>query len=106
MRKYLLFVCTLLITGLIGQVSAQTQVTGQITDAADGTPLPGVSIVQKGTTVGTTSGIDGNYTINVPANATLVFSFVGYASQEVPVNGQSSISIQLGEDIASSRKLW
>lgn len=65
-----------------------------------GEALPGVSIIIKGTTTGTITGIDGDYTLNVPnKNSTLVFSYMGFQTQEVPVNGQTSININLTEDI-------
>jgi len=71
------------------------QVKGVVTSADDGQPIPGVSVVVKGTTNGTTTDIDGNYTVNAPGHATLVFSFVGMTSQEVQVNMQSSINVVL-----------
>ena len=73
---------------------AQNTVSGKITDA-DNNPLPGASVIEKGTTNGTTSDFDGNYSLNVGANATLVFSFVGYQSKEVTVNDQSVINVSL-----------
>lgn len=75
---------------------AQT-ITGTVT-SNDG-PLPGVSIVVKGTTQGTETDFDGNYSINnVPSDAVLVFSFVGYTTKEVSMNGQSTIDVKLEED--------
>ena len=53
-------------------------INGTVTDIRDGSPLPGVSIVVKGTTTGTASNLDGQYTLTVPEDATLVFSFIGY----------------------------
>ncbi|MEX0288224.1 MAG: SusC/RagA family TonB-linked outer membrane protein [Flavobacteriaceae bacterium] len=77
---------------------AQAQdVSGTVTDANG--PLPGASVVVKGTTNGTQTDFDGNYTIsNVDSNATLVFSYIGYATQEIAVNGQSTINVVLQED--------
>lgn len=76
---------------------AQNTVTGTIT-AEDG-PLPGVSVLVKGTTIGTVADFDGNYSIDVPANGTtLVFSYLGYAKQEAEINGRSTINIILQED--------
>jgi len=73
-------------------------ITGKITDSA-GEPLPGVTVVVKGTTTGTTSNIDGSYTLpNVSAKSILVFSFVGMATQEVEVGTQSKISVILAAD--------
>ncbi|WP_461637194.1 SusC/RagA family TonB-linked outer membrane protein [Labilibaculum euxinus] len=70
-------------------------VTGLVTDANDGMGIPGVSVVVKGTTVGTTTDIDGNYTLTVNANATIIYSFVGYRSQEIVVGSQSQINVIL-----------
>ncbi|WP_320018363.1 TonB-dependent receptor [Labilibaculum manganireducens] len=70
-------------------------VTGLVTDANDGMGIPGVSVVVKGTTVGTTTDIDGKYTLSVDANATIIYSFVGYRSQEIVVGSQSQINVIL-----------
>ncbi|HYF70040.1 MAG TPA: TonB-dependent receptor [Ohtaekwangia sp.] len=80
---------------------AQTSVTGRVTSGEDGTGLPGVSIVEKGTTNGTVSDAEGNYSITVAENAVVVFSFVGFASQEVAVNGRNNISIVLQPDVTA-----
>lgn len=66
----------------ITSASAQVMVTGTVTTSEDGSPLPGVSIVVEGSTVGTISDIDGKYQIDVPEGATLQFSFVGYKTQQ------------------------
>lgn len=78
------------------QASAQTKVTGTISDA--GGPIPGANVNLKGTKNGVSTGFDGTYTINVPSNGVLVFSFIGLKSQEVAVNGQSQINVKLEED--------
>lgn len=73
-------------------------IKGKVTDEK-GLPLPGVSIVVKGTTVGITSDFDGNYTLEIPDEAqVLVFSFVGMKKQEVAINGQTSINVTLAEE--------
>lgn len=69
-------------------------INGQITDET-GMPVPGASIFVKGTQNGTSSDIDGNYQISAGPNATLVYSFVGYATQEVVTGGRTSINVQL-----------
>jgi iron complex outermembrane receptor protein len=74
----------------------QNTVSGKVTDAS-GTPLAGVNIVEKGTTNGTTSDFDGNYTININDNSTLVFSYIGFATQEVATAGKSNINVKLSE---------
>ena len=74
-------------------------VTGKITDPG-GQPLPGVTIVVKGTTQGTITNTDGEYTItNIPEDATLVFSFVGMRTQEVVVGSQVNINVVMEEDV-------
>jgi TonB-linked SusC/RagA family outer membrane protein len=76
----------------------QKSMTGKVSDSS-GAPLPGVSVVVKGTTNGTITDADGKYTISsVPANATLLFSFVGMKSQEIIVNGKSTIDVTLLEE--------
>ncbi|MGC4101215.1 SusC/RagA family TonB-linked outer membrane protein [Ferruginibacter sp.] len=74
---------------------AQTAVTGKVTDSKDGSPLPGVTVTVKGTATATRTGADGSFSINAPANATLIFSSVGFARIEMPVNSRSSIAISL-----------
>ncbi len=75
------------------------KVTGKVTDAS-GTPLPGVNIVEVGTTNGTVTDLDGNYSITVSTeDAVLSFSFVGYLTEEMEVGGQTSIDLTLVEDI-------
>lgn len=77
------------------------QVTGTVTDES-GEPLPGVSILEKGTTNGTVTDLDGNYKISVASDeAVLVFSFIGMASQEVPVGSQSTLNVELTSNTES-----
>ncbi len=74
------------------------QVRGRVTDGT-GSPIPGVNVLVQGTTVGTVSNLDGQYQLALPQNAqSLVFSFIGYASQEVPIYG-AEINVTLEEDI-------
>ncbi|MFI2743212.1 SusC/RagA family TonB-linked outer membrane protein [Zhouia sp. PK063] len=73
-------------------------ITGTVKDAKTGEVLPGVNILEKGTTNGTTTDFDGNYSITVGADAVLVFSYIGYASKEVPVKGQTTINVSISED--------
>ncbi|MBC8768360.1 TonB-dependent receptor [Arenibacter sp. BSSL-BM3] len=77
---------------------AQTTVSGTVSDEQN-VPLPGATVLEKGTKNGTTTDFDGNFTIQVAdANATLAVSFLGYATSEIPLNGQSNVSISLQED--------
>ncbi|MGC3945421.1 MAG: carboxypeptidase-like regulatory domain-containing protein [Chryseolinea sp.] len=77
---------------------AETIVTGTVTEA-DGTALPGVNVVVRGTTRGAVTDQDGKFSISVDSNNDiLVFSFIGYVTQEVPLNGQTTLSITLASD--------
>ena len=78
------------------------QVSGTVTAEADGGALPGVNVLVKGSSTGTVTDIEGNYSINVPnEDDILVFSSIGYIAQEVPINGRSVIDIALAEDVQS-----
>jgi TonB-linked SusC/RagA family outer membrane protein len=80
------------------QTQQQIRVTGKVTDSS-GAPLPGVSVVVKGTTQGTITNANGNYSmINIPSDVPLVFSFVGMRTEEVLVNGRTSINITMQEE--------
>ena len=74
------------------------KVTGRITDTENGSGIPGVTVLVKGSATGSNSDGNGNYSISVPGNATLVFSFVGYTTQEVAVGNRTSVNIGLGAD--------
>ncbi|GAB3818466.1 SusC/RagA family TonB-linked outer membrane protein [Pontibacter rugosus] len=80
----------------VNAVQEQT-VRGTVTDGA-GTPLPGVAVVVKGTTRGTSTDLNGTFTIAVPANATLVFNYLGFTTQEVPVGNQANLNITMQTD--------
>ncbi len=83
---------------LTNQLSQQITVNGKVTDSG-GAPLPGVTIVVKGTTNGTVTNSDGEFALpNVPDDAILQFSFVGMASQEIAVNGQTEINVTMEEE--------
>lgn len=81
-------------------------VTGTVTVEPDLMPVPGVNVLVKGTSQGTVTDIDGNYRLSVPnEDDTLTFSYVGYASQEVPVNGQTTIDVTLSEDVGQLEEI-
>lgn len=80
---------------------AQAQVKGTVTSQEDGMPLPGVSVIVSGTTQGTATDFDGNYVLeNVDKNATLVFSYVGFKTQQIQISGRSVIDVVLEIDAA------
>lgn len=79
--------------------TAAFRVTGKVVDS-DNSPLPGVNILLKGTSTGTTSDVNGQYAVEVPdGTATLVFSFIGFASQEVAVNNRTVVDVVMQADI-------
>ena len=82
-------------------VQAQTvQITGKVTLAEDGSPIPGVAIVVKGTTIGTSTDFDGNYTLAVSKDATaLLFSYVGMKTQEVAIAGKTVLNVAMEPDV-------
>lgn len=82
----------------IHQIAQQSSTIKGVVKDQKGEPLIGVSIVVKGTTNGTASDFDGNFTLDVPDNSTLVFSFIGFKSQEVRYTGQKTLNIVLAED--------
>jgi TonB-linked SusC/RagA family outer membrane protein len=83
------------------QVYAQEfSVTGKVTSSKEGTTLPGVTVMIKGTSQGSITDIDGNYKISVPSkDAVIIFSYVGFIKQEVPVNGRTTVNIALETDV-------
>src|SRR5690606_28570354 len=100
MKRFLLFLLPLLLWSTAW--AQETQVTGTVISAEDGLPVPGVNIVVEGTTRGTTTDIDGKYSIVLgPDENTLVFSFVGFKTVTVEVNGRSTIDITLESDVTA-----
>lgn len=79
---------------------ADVTITGTVKDA-NGEPIPGVTILLPGTTTGTTTDLDGKYSISVPEGSNLVFSFIGFETQKIPINDKSVIDVVLTEDTAS-----
>ena len=85
-------------TGASVRAAHGPDIRGRVTDRT-GAAIPGVSVLVKGTNRGTTANANGEYVINAPGNATLVFSFVGYVSQEIAVGDRSQVDISLAEDV-------
>jgi TonB-linked SusC/RagA family outer membrane protein len=101
MKKLLSIILFLLCVGLV-DVEAQAQtVTGKVTSADDGQPLPGVTVKIKGSNTGTQTGVDGGYRITASSSQVLVFSFIGSVSQERTVGTSNVINVQLGSDARS-----
>lgn len=95
--KLFLAISVLLCTS--GIYAQEVIVKGVVTGAKDNVTMPGVNVSVKGTTTGTITDIDGNYSIKASANNVLVFSFIGYSTQEVKVAGQTEINILLNENL-------
>lgn len=87
----------LVIFGLLSALAQEKAVSGKVVDQ-NNLPLPGATILIKGTTAGTTTDFEGNYTVTVSQGATLVFSFVGYVTKEITVSSGNTISVTLLED--------
>lgn len=98
-KKALFYLIGILIFGLqINSIHAQdaNTVSGVVTDASSGESLPGVNIVIGGTAIGTSTDLDGNYSIDVNSlQDTLMFSFIGYQTQQIPINGRSEIDVAM-----------
>jgi TonB-linked SusC/RagA family outer membrane protein len=77
---------------------ALLDITGTVIDKEDNSPLPGVTVMLKGTTTGTVTDIDGIYTIKAPDDGTLVFSYIGMQTQEVAINGRTSVELSMTAD--------
>ncbi|KAF5056218.1 TonB-dependent Receptor Plug Domain protein [anaerobic digester metagenome] len=80
-----------------GAAAQNSTLKGTVKDIT-GTPLIGVNVIQKGTTNGTVTDVDGNFSINVPANATIVFTYIGFSAQEVVWDGASAMNVVMHED--------
>src|SRR5690606_1865249 len=96
--RYTFTYCLLFMVAFLSAPAfAQEQITvqGTVVDSLDGLGIPGVSVFIKGTTQGTQTDLDGNYSIVAPSNATLTFSFISYGRQETPVNSSTSMNVRL-----------
>jgi TonB-linked SusC/RagA family outer membrane protein len=87
------------------EVFQERTITGTVTSEEDNFGLPGVSVIVKGTSVGTVTDIEGAYTLGVPNNSTLVFSYVGFVSEEVVVGNQSVVDIVLAPDLTQLEEI-
>lgn len=86
--------------GSVPALAQDVEVEGTVVDAADGTPLPGVNIVEAGTQNGTITNAGGEFSLTVSSpQATLVFTFVGFQEKRVPVDGQSTLRVELQEQV-------
>ena len=99
MKRKLLFSLLFSLCAIVS-VFAQRTVDGTVTSNDDGSPIPGVNVVLKGTTTGTTSDLDGNYRLTVPdEGGVLIFSFIGLVSQEVEIGARTTIDVSMTSDV-------
>ncbi len=101
-RKILLI---MLLLGVVFTGKGQIRISGVVTDATDGSTLPGVTIRVKDTTQGTTTDIEGRYQITASEDAILVFTFIGMIPREVPVEGRTVINIALSPDVTTLQEV-
>ncbi|MDX1639307.1 MAG: carboxypeptidase-like regulatory domain-containing protein, partial [Balneolaceae bacterium] len=98
----------LMVWGSVFSVQAQNDATvsGTVTEAGTGEPLPGVNVIVRGTTIGASTNAEGNFELTVPSlQDTLVFSFVGFQTQQVPINGRTEINVELQTEAVSGEEL-
>src|SRR6187551_2759820 len=99
--KRILLVCLTAVFALASSAvwAQERTVTGRITSAEDGSPLPGVNVVLKGTTNGTVTDVSGAYTLKVPAEGgVLIFTFIGLTSQEAEIGSRASVDVSMKQD--------
>jgi TonB-linked SusC/RagA family outer membrane protein len=98
MKKFLLTCFTLAIA--LYSMAQQRTISGTVTSSEDGSSLPGVNVLLKGTTTGTATDADGKFSLAIPSSdGTLVFSFIGLEAKEVPIGSQTVINVSLASDI-------
>ncbi|MDW7691416.1 TonB-dependent receptor [Flammeovirgaceae bacterium SG7u.111] len=99
-RKLILCcICLFLLSSHTTVTFGQSQITGTVLSAEDSQPLPGVSILIKGTATGTTTDIDGKFKLDVPTGSVLQFSYIGYLTQEITIENQTEINLSLEPDL-------
>lgn len=99
MKKFLLLTVVCLGITSVGVWAQERTVTGKVTSAEDGSPLPGVNVVVKGSAVGTVTDVNGAYSVSVPPGATLVFSFIGLTSVDEPVGERTIVDVRMSQDV-------
>ncbi len=98
MKKQIILTLSLILCGM-GLLQAQRTITGTVVDTEEKQGIPGVQVIAKGTTVGTTTDVMGQYSLNVPSSATtLVFRFMGMATQEIEIGSKTTIDVVMSSD--------
>ncbi len=102
MRKFTLFLAFLCFVGMQIVQAQDRDITGTVVNEEDGMPIPGVQVVVKGTTIGTVTDLDGNYSLTVPETAEiLVFKYIGFEDQEITIGDQTKIDVQLAVGVTA-----
>ncbi|MEP4533991.1 MAG: carboxypeptidase-like regulatory domain-containing protein, partial [Cyclobacteriaceae bacterium] len=99
-KLYRPFVAVLLVMASLSEVQSQSKITGTVTGAQDGYGIPGVTIIVKGTNSGTTTDMDGNFSVEANPEDVLIFSFVGFLTVEQTAGNRTVINVELVEDIS------
>jgi TonB-linked outer membrane protein, SusC/RagA family len=96
MKRLAMFLAFFLCVGLLSTMAQNMQISGTVTSSEDGQPLPGASVMVKGTNIGTTTDMKGKYTLSVPSDAkTLVVSFIGQNAEEIEIGGRAVIDVSM-----------
>ncbi|CCH51226.1 TonB-dependent receptor plug [Fibrisoma limi BUZ 3] len=95
----------LLWSGVDSLAQTRKRITGIVTAAPNNEPLPGVSVVVKGSSIGANTDAKGAYSLEAPANATLVFSFIGYVKQEVATGNRTTVNVSMQEDVSNLKEV-
>lgn len=99
MKRLLLLSSMVLCFALSNALAQDRTVSGRVTSTEDSSPLPGVNVVLKGTTIGTATDSDGRYSLSIPASGgSLVFSFIGLQTQEIPIGDRNVVDVSLALD--------
>jgi TonB-dependent starch-binding outer membrane protein SusC len=100
MKKVVVLFLSFFLLGIMGAMAQTRTISGKVTGSDDNSPIPGVSVIVKGTTLGTVTNMDGNFTLQVPQDATtLMFSFVGYRTIEASITGLNTVNVVLPIDV-------
>ena len=103
LRRVSYFLLLMLFTTTVW--AQEITVTGRVTSAADGEPLIGVTVVVKGTTIGTSTDVNGSFSIKTKAGSTLVFSYIGYKTIELIADGKSPVNVSLEDEFATLEEI-
>ena len=98
-KSYRLAIKLIVLLTVSGHVTFAQTISGRVVSEADQQPLPGVNVLVKGTSAGTVTDLDGNYRLSATGGDTLTFSYIGFVSQEVPINDRTTVDVSLSEDV-------